>query len=329
MRKCLWISFAFIAACGFGDNHAINGGPTRHACGDTVVDQGEGCDDGNTTSGDGCSESCEVEVPDPVCGNGVREVGEACDDGNHATGDGCSDTCTVESVCGNGHLEQGEACDDGNLASGDGCSPMCTIETATACMLVPQGGCGGATPACDIDQDGNTECRGVTVQGTSNSHCVAQTECKTGYTCIGETGSTLPAWCTRFCIHDSDCSGAGSRCLIGLDNANGDPINVTVCTNSCNPAAQTGCPSQMACQGYNGTPSDFTDCQYPGTALAGQSCTNDHDCATGDACVSSGGVKTCHRWCYVGDATSCPAQKFCIGFSDPVMVGGIQYGVCQ
>jgi cysteine-rich repeat protein len=32
----------------------------------------------------------------PVCGNGVLQPGEFCDDGNVSSGDGCSDSCTVE-----------------------------------------------------------------------------------------------------------------------------------------------------------------------------------------------------------------------------------------
>lgn len=31
------------------------------ACGNGIVDTGEGCDDGNTVSGDGCSSSCQIE----------------------------------------------------------------------------------------------------------------------------------------------------------------------------------------------------------------------------------------------------------------------------
>lgn len=34
----------------------------------------------------------------PVCGNGRLEPGEECDDGNTVSGDGCSDTCQVEST---------------------------------------------------------------------------------------------------------------------------------------------------------------------------------------------------------------------------------------
>ncbi len=108
-------------SCGIGGAQA--------ACGDGNVDAGEQCDDGNNANGDGCSSTCQTEVPQPICGNSVVEAGEACDDGNTANGDGCSSTCQIEvPVCGNGFLEAGEACDDGNNANGDGCSAICEIE---------------------------------------------------------------------------------------------------------------------------------------------------------------------------------------------------------
>lgn len=114
-------------------------GAVEAVCGDKVVqtEHGEGCDDGNFTPGDGCSELCKVEgdgeIP-PVCGDGKVEVGENCDDGNKLDGDGCNSTCQIEGdgeippVCGNGKLELGEECDDGNVVAGDGCSPACKTE---------------------------------------------------------------------------------------------------------------------------------------------------------------------------------------------------------
>ena len=98
------------------------------ACGDGSVNvDGEECDDGNTTDGDGCSSSCAVEK----CGDGaVNDAGaEECDDGNTADGDGCSSTCAVER-CGDGAVNDGgaEQCDDGNTADGDGCSSTCALE---------------------------------------------------------------------------------------------------------------------------------------------------------------------------------------------------------
>ncbi|MDQ3369693.1 MAG: DUF4215 domain-containing protein [Myxococcota bacterium] len=322
-----WVITGLLAgSCGFGDNGALSG-RTRHACGDAYVDHGEGCDDGNTTSGDGCSETCEVEAAHPVCGNGVRETGEACDDGNVTAADGCSATCTVESVCGNATVETGEACDDGNLASGDGCSPSCQVEQATACVLVPQGGCSGATPACDLTDGGDTECRAVTGQGTSNSHCAQDTACRAGYTCIGD-GTAATPWCARFCLADGDCLGTGSRCVIGLANTAGMPLNVDTCSNACDPLAQTGCPSGMGCVARGASAGAFTDCGYMGTKADGQVCTATSDCRPGSDCITSGSVKTCRKYCVVGNNSTCPTGQSCAGFIGGITIGTTQFGSC-
>ena len=93
------------------------------------------------------------------CGNGKveSEYAEVCDDGNSASGDGCSQNCMVEngwscrilskiqnrsycvsvagvSYCGNGIVENNETCDDGfPLLPNDGCSTSCQIEPGWNC----------------------------------------------------------------------------------------------------------------------------------------------------------------------------------------------------
>ena len=122
----------------------------------------EGCDDGNRTAGDGCSDSCTHEdggslpwlCPIPGlacgrCGDGVKQAIEGCDDGLDSgsgmpvSNDGCSADCTtIESnftcpaaggacaKCGDGQLAAGlETCDDANVVSGDGCNRLCQLET--------------------------------------------------------------------------------------------------------------------------------------------------------------------------------------------------------
>lgn len=119
-------------------------------CGNGRLEDGENCDDGNTKSGDGCSSVCKKETPAPVCGNSVKEDGEECDDGNKNDYDGCSGSCKNETpVCGNGHKESSEECDDGNAISGDGCS-SCKTE-----ILVPVCGNGKVESGEGCD-DGNT-----------------------------------------------------------------------------------------------------------------------------------------------------------------------------
>ncbi|MGM0556664.1 MAG: DUF4215 domain-containing protein [Myxococcota bacterium] len=73
----------------------------------------------------------EAEIVTPVCGNDVVEPSEECDDGNTVSGDGCSDICEIETdVCGNSVVEptNNETCDDGNTTAGDGCSDVCALE---------------------------------------------------------------------------------------------------------------------------------------------------------------------------------------------------------
>jgi len=77
------------------DDHDCDGGvPPAPVCGNGVLEDGEGCDDGNVVNHDGCSAVCQVEVP--VCGNGIVETGEECDDGNTTSGDGCSSACVCD-----------------------------------------------------------------------------------------------------------------------------------------------------------------------------------------------------------------------------------------
>ena len=108
-------------------------------CGDGELDiPAEQCDDGGTTSGNGCderclfegSEACSDPATDYCCGDGTADpdISESCDDGNSVSGDGCSSSCLLEgsdatrstpSWCGDAVLDDSEddACeiDSGSL----------------------------------------------------------------------------------------------------------------------------------------------------------------------------------------------------------------------
>jgi cysteine-rich repeat protein len=92
MRTFTLLILVTSAAC--GTNNGDDGGAL---CGDSIVDPGEQCDDGNRVGGDGCSSICQTETPQAACGDGQLDADEACDDGNVASSDGCSATCTIES----------------------------------------------------------------------------------------------------------------------------------------------------------------------------------------------------------------------------------------
>ena len=85
--------------------------------------QGETCDDGNTTSGDGCSANCQSNE---TCGNGVVDPGEQCDPGGNIFTSTCNPDCT-KAHCGDGEVNMpaGEQCDDGNSSNTDACTNAC------------------------------------------------------------------------------------------------------------------------------------------------------------------------------------------------------------
>ena len=183
-------------------------------CGDGIVDKtaGEDCDDDNNTSGDGCSDACNIEtgfscivehgksVCSPIaCGNGVLDAdkGESCDDHNRLSNDGCAANCQIETgyrctqngeglsvcenTCGNGIVDAdvGETCDDGKSIAGDGCSDKCRVEPGYIC---PEQGKPCFARACgDGLLAGNEECDdGNDVSGDG---CSKQCRRESGFVC--------------------------------------------------------------------------------------------------------------------------------------------------
>jgi cysteine-rich repeat protein len=61
------------------DSYEFGKGRVTSVCGNGILETGETCDDGNTVSDDGCSNTCQMENDEAVCGN-----------------DGCSNTCQTE-----------------------------------------------------------------------------------------------------------------------------------------------------------------------------------------------------------------------------------------
>ena len=228
-------------------------------CGNGIVQGTELCDDGNTTSGDGCNSTCQIEIgykclngpaagpctsggPGsviPVCGNSLVQAGELCDDGNAVSGDGCSATCQIESgykcnvgpaagpcstggpgsvipICGNSIVQSGELCDDGNAVSGDGCSATCQIEIGYKCLNGPaagpctSGGAGSVIPVCgnslvqagELCDDGNA---------VSGDGCSATCQIESGYQC-----NVGPA--------DGPCSTGGPGSVIKKPDHDNDGI---------------------------------------------------------------------------------------------------------
>ena len=95
-------------------------GDTEGDCGNGILEADEECDDGNSTTSDGCTNACTL----PFCGDGIVQVGEACDDANDIDDDMCTNACVL-ATCGNGVLDPGEECEDGDADPNDGCTNAC------------------------------------------------------------------------------------------------------------------------------------------------------------------------------------------------------------
>ena len=76
-----------------GNAEPVDASVAPSGCGDGVVDPGEGCDDGNRSNHDECTNACQRAA----CGDGwVRSGVETCDDGNRTSDDGCDSACQLE-----------------------------------------------------------------------------------------------------------------------------------------------------------------------------------------------------------------------------------------
>ncbi len=107
---------------GNGDNTDACINCQNATCGDGYVRSGvEYCD-----SGAGDVVGCDSDCTQVICGDGHTNItdGETCDDGNTSNGDGCAGSCR----CGNGTIDGGETCDDYNQNNGDGCNSDCQNE---------------------------------------------------------------------------------------------------------------------------------------------------------------------------------------------------------
>ncbi len=218
--------------------------PLPPPCGNGIIEMGETCDDGNTTSSDGCASVCSVEVGysctgvpsacTPVCGDGIVAGSETCDDGNNVPGDGCDSNCTEEegfsctgtpsactAICGDGIVAGAETCDDGNSVSGDGCDSNCSVEAGYSCTGTPSACtaiCGdGIVAGAETCDDGNS---------VSGDGCDSSCSVEAGYSCTG-----TPSACTAIC---GDGMVTGSETCDDSNTVSGDG-----CDSNCSVEADT------------------------------------------------------------------------------------------
>jgi cysteine-rich repeat protein len=276
----------------------------------------------------GCFGDDVARLSPGVCGDGSKNAGEDCDDGNTVSGDGCSAICVIESggaVCGNNVKEGNEQCDDGNTVNGDGCSSTCRNETSSACTVSPNSGC-PTGQTCDVARNGSHFCRSFGT-GVAETACSNSEVCASGYSCVAEGTSKF---CRRHCGVDSDCNGTGARCKATLNDAGGQPIaGIKLCTFTCNPILQTGCPTTLSCYAIGNLALDYTDCALPGTTPEQSSCSERTQCVAGSVCDSTVDGLVCVPYCDRGNVTACPGGQLCFQLTEALSIGGVSIGGCH
>ncbi|GAB4207485.1 MAG: hypothetical protein OHK0013_25150 [Sandaracinaceae bacterium] len=173
-------------------------------CGDGRVQGGEECDDGDATSGDGCSAGCVVE-PGFVCSGEPSVCGTCRDTSPAGTDVGCTDTAPHCRLTGP-RAPQCEVCLDTTSGPGDlGCG-----RSAPFCVR-PVGGIANVCVAC-LD-DGDCDDANPCTSGAcgAEGRCVATelprgTACGGGFVCTGPGSSLCVA-----CVDDAQCD-ASERC---------------------------------------------------------------------------------------------------------------------
>lgn len=211
-------------------------------CGDGISDSGEGCDDGNLTTGphDYCNavRRCEGgENPGALCTSNA-----ACIKGT------CPTTLLCEqNACGDGTTNNSEECDDGNTVAADaahpadrcgispavaaanpkppGCNPALLQNLPNACIPAAcrLGTCGdGVTQTGETCDAGTATCTGGFNAGAA---CAKATDCKNG-TCGSGNRDDLPNTCRSNC-HAPGCgdgiSDSGEQCDDGANNGDSKP----------------------------------------------------------------------------------------------------------
>ncbi|HLC47378.1 MAG TPA: DUF4215 domain-containing protein [Candidatus Nanoarchaeia archaeon] len=225
-------------------------------CGNSAVEAGETCDDGNAVGNDGCSSVCAEESGwictenaqglsscITTCGDGLIRGSEPCDDGNTNNADSCLNTC-ISSRCGDRvkkTTSPTEGCDDGcggnsctAIDNGDGCSSVCAEEYGWICNEDAQGFSSCTTTCGDGLKAAIEACDDGDITGGDGCSSTCQIETATGWTC-GFNSANTP---------DSTCQKCGNTIIEGTEVCDGntqacfDPnaifdLDTQTCSSSC------------------------------------------------------------------------------------------------
>ncbi len=245
----------------------------------------------------------------------------------------CSDglACTTDSCSEPGTCVNTTTCAGGATCMASGCSTSCAESPCR--LLSPQCGC-AAGQAC-YPAGASRVCT-TAGTGTGGAPCTSNSSCAPTYACLNVAASGAPvSLCTHMCTTDTECGGG--LCIYQLDDGTGMAVpGLTLCSHPCNAATNLGCAAGSVCTIFSETAGmmrTFTDCTAPTTgtgedmtcSTAAPTCSPDRYCVdTGD-----GLGPACHHWCNVTTGAGCSIGHTCLGFTTPIVVNGVTYGVCS
>ncbi|HKO53944.1 MAG TPA: DUF4215 domain-containing protein [Polyangiaceae bacterium] len=278
--------------------------PPAAQCGNGKIETGEICDDGNASSGDGCSSSCVVEAgwlcsaaDTPCvakqCGDKILAGNEQCDDGLVNTTSGCTPTCTiapnatcpangglcVPMICGDGKVTGTETCDSGLNDGKHGCSASCQLIAGWVCPLA-------GAPCSEVCGDGLVVGVEQCDEKADVACCSSSCKVKAGYVCDpSKTPHSQPA--APYC-GNSKVNGPSDPTSTVLGSEQCDDGN-TLPFDGCSPT----CTNEPLCGTHNTylpnpvatTYQCFARCG-DGLVLPPEQC-DDGNTLTGDGCDSA------------------------------------------
>ncbi len=244
------------------------------ACGDGTTQPGEQCDDGNETSGDCCSATCQFETAGGACGG----------DGNSCT----NDVCDAAGTCIHPARPDGTACTDGSACTqSDACSAgACVGANPVICTASDQchvaGTCNPADGTCSNPSkpdgtactDGNActqtdACAAGSCVGANAVACTPSDSCHLAGTCDPASGA-----CSNPVKPDGAACTDGDGCTQSDTCAAGACVgaNPVVCTpsDSCHLAGACN-PASGACS--NPPAPDATACDDANVCTEADACT--------------------------------------------------------
>ncbi len=270
VRSAEWISAAYNNQNDPSSFYTVGSEETGGMCGNSTVDPGEDCDDGNTVGGDCCSATCQFEPLGSPCDDGLFCNGtETCSSGvcGGSSGDPCpgpdgDDDCqeSCDEAADNCLADDpdGSACDDGLFCSG--------TETCSA------GVCGGSTGDPCPGPDGDNNCQESCDEAADN--------------CLANDPDGSQCFDALFCNGTETCSSG--VCGSSSGNPCPGPDGDDDCQESCDEAADdclANDPDGSACD-------DALFCNGTETCSAG-ACGG----STGDPCPGPDGDDDCQESC--------------------------------